>query len=61
MIDIILGCVIILNIIYISYSWNQSNYYYDDLYNIFNDDDDDDVVIEYNVVRDNDIWFDLDI
>lgn len=55
--SIALGLTIIVNMIYMLYSFRRDD---SDLYNILMYGHDDEVVVEYNVVDDsNDIWFEL--
>lgn len=59
--SIALGLAMIINMIYMLYSFRHDD---NDLYNIlmygYYDDDDEEVVFEYSVVDDsNDIWFEL--
>lgn len=60
--SIALGLTIIINMIYMLYSFMRDD---NDLYNIlmysyYDDNDDEEVVVEYSVVDDsNDIWFEL--
>lgn len=59
--SIVLGLTIIVNMIYMLYSFRHDD---NDLYNIlmygYDDDDDEEVVVEYSVDDDsNDIWFEL--
>lgn len=57
--SIALGLTIIVNMIYMLYSFRRDD---SDLYNIlmYGYDDDDEVVVEYSVVDDSDdVWFEL--
>ena len=55
--SIVLGLTIIVNMIYMLYSFRRDD---SDLYNILMYDyDDDEVVVEYSVDDSNDIWFEL--
>ena len=55
--SIALGLTIIVNMIYMLYSFMRDD---NDLYNILMYDyDDEEVVVEYSVDDDNDIWFEL--
>lgn len=57
--SIVLGLIMIINMIYMLYSFRHDD---NDLYNIlmYGYNDDEEVVVEYSVVNDsNDIWFEL--